>query len=58
MAAAQALHIAAMYTPGLNDTLGLQPVSLVDWGTLMFLASSILVVMEFDKWWVRRKSAK
>ena len=58
VATAQGLHIAAMYIPGLNDTLGLQPVSLADWGMLMLLASSILVVMEVDKWWARRKAAR
>ncbi|MDP1732546.1 MAG: HAD-IC family P-type ATPase [Devosia sp.] len=52
---AQVLHIAAMYIPGLNDTLALQPVSLVDWGVLVLLASSILVVMELDKWRARRR---
>jgi magnesium-transporting ATPase (P-type) len=55
--AAQSLHIAAMYIPGLNDTLGLQPVSLADWSLLMLLASSILVVMELDKWWARHRAA-
>ena len=48
---AQAIHIAAMYIPSLNDTLHVAPVSLAEWGVLFLIASTLLVVMEFEKWW-------
>ncbi len=51
---AQALHIAAMHTPGLSDTLRLAPVSLAEWGILLLVASVVLVVMELEKWWDQR----
>jgi magnesium-transporting ATPase (P-type) len=46
----QALHIGAMYTPGLRDVLGIQPVSVQHWIELLGLTLSILVVMELHKW--------
>jgi len=48
--AAQGLHIAAMYLPGLNSVLSIAPVSLHEWGMLLLIASSLLVVMELGKW--------
>ncbi|MCA1408374.1 HAD-IC family P-type ATPase [Ensifer sp. IC3342] len=53
VAAAQALHIAAMYTPWLRETLQLSPISWSEWAALLLAASSVLFVMEFDKWRVR-----
>lgn len=55
---AQSVHIAAIYIPGLRDVLHLQPVSLKEWGALLLIASSIMVVMEFVKWRDRRKLKK
>ncbi len=46
---AQLVHIGAMYTPWLNDVLGVQPVSLGQWLELLWLALSILLVMEIHK---------
>lgn len=57
VAGAQALHIAAMYTPGLNETLAVAPVSLAEWGVLLLIASTVLFVMEFEKWWDQRREA-
>jgi Ca2+-transporting ATPase len=51
---AQALHVAAMHMPGLSDTLRVGPVSLAEWGVLFLIASTLLVVMEFEKWWDQR----
>lgn len=48
---AQAIHVAAMYTPGLSDILHVAPVSLREWAVLLLIASGILLVMEFEKWW-------
>lgn len=46
---AQLLHIGAMYTPGLRDVLGIQPVSFPQWSSLLSMAMSVLVVMEIHK---------
>ena len=46
---AQAIHIGAMYTPGLNSILDIEPVSLTQWAALLGVALSILVVMELQK---------
>ncbi|MBK6657393.1 MAG: HAD-IC family P-type ATPase [Proteobacteria bacterium] len=55
--AAQAVHIAALYTPGLNTMLGLEPVTAQSWLALLGLASVLLVVMEIYKWAVRRAAS-
>jgi magnesium-transporting ATPase (P-type) len=47
--AAQGLHIAAMYVPGLSDVLGVQPVSLTDWLMVAAVAASLLIVGEILK---------
>ena len=47
--AAQAIHIGAMYTPGLSTVLGVQPVSLRSWLELLALALVMLVAMEAHK---------
>jgi magnesium-transporting ATPase (P-type) len=46
---AQALHIGAMYLPGLRDILDVQPVDPGDWLTVAAIAASLLVVMEVFK---------
>ncbi|MFA7264413.1 MAG: HAD-IC family P-type ATPase [Caulobacter sp.] len=46
---APALHVLAMYTPGLNDVLGLQPATAVEWLFLAALAASVLLVGEAYK---------
>ncbi|MFT2212585.1 cation-translocating P-type ATPase [Rhizobium giardinii] len=58
VAAAQALHISAMYIPWLRDTLQLAPISPWEWAALLLVASSVLVVMEVDKWRWRRSGAQ
>lgn len=53
---AQLIHIGAMYTPGFNTVLGIQPVSLDLWASLLGMALSVLVVMELHKLsWKYRK---
>jgi len=47
--AAQLVHIGAMYTPGLREVLGLQPVSPELWAGLLAIALAILVAMEVHK---------
>ena len=50
----QALHIAAMHVPVLSDTLGIAPVSPVQWSVLLLIAASLIVVMEIEKRWDKR----
>ncbi len=47
---AQLLHALAMHVPWLSETLALQPVTVQEWAATALVASSILLVMEFDKW--------
>jgi magnesium-transporting ATPase (P-type) len=46
---AQLVHIGAMYLPGLNDVLRIEPVPVQFWLTLLCLALSVLVTMEMHK---------
>lgn len=55
--AAQAIHVLCMQLPGISDVLSLEPVSLLEWGLLLALASTLLAVSEVDKWWSRRRQA-
>lgn len=48
---AQILHISAMYTPYLRETLRVEPISVAQWMPLVFVASLLLVVMELEKRW-------
>ena len=49
MLGAQAMHIGAMYTPGLRDILQIQPVTLSQWSVLLSIALVLLVVNELHK---------
>ncbi|MFA5941492.1 MAG: HAD-IC family P-type ATPase [Sinimarinibacterium sp.] len=58
--AAQGVHIAALYTPGLSGVLGVQPLSLELWLDLLPFALVLLLVMEAHKLlhrFLRRKRA-
>ena len=44
--AAQALHLGAIYTPGLNDVLQLEPVTLAQWAAMFGLALSLVLINE------------
>ena len=55
--AAQGVHIGAMYTPGLSEVLGIQPVSPEHWLQLLLLALLLLLGMEIHKH-VRYSAAK
>ena len=46
---AQLIHIGAMYTPWLNNVLGIQPVSIEHWFELLGLALTVTVFMELHK---------
>jgi len=47
--AAQAIHQIAMHIPVLQDVLGLEPVTLTQWGVLFAAACIIVVIMEIFK---------
>ncbi|MFP4602119.1 MAG: cation-translocating P-type ATPase [Halochromatium sp.] len=47
--AAQGVHILAMYLPGLSDVLQVGSVPLWEWGALLGIALSLLVVVELFK---------
>lgn len=47
--AAQGIHLAAMYTPGLNSVLSIGPVPLDQWMVVAAIALSLVVVMEAYK---------
>jgi Ca2+-transporting ATPase len=52
--AAQLVHIGAMHVPALSGVLHVAPVSLGEWAILLLAASSLLLVMELEKWWDQR----
>ena len=52
--AAQSIHIAAMFVPGLNDVLGIQAVAVESWFILLAIAASLMLVDEIAKWAYRR----
>lgn len=52
---AQAVHIAAMYLPGISDVLQLQPISLNQWLSLLAIALTLFLVEELHKAWHRSK---
>ncbi|TBC54654.1 HAD family hydrolase [Rhizobium leguminosarum] len=53
--AAQTIHISAMYVPWLSGTLGLSPITPLEWGLSMLIASSLVLVTEVDKLVSRRR---
>ncbi len=52
----QALHLAAMYLPGLSDVLGIAPIAATDWLMLLGIAMLVLAVSEIDKALERRRN--
>ena len=48
--AAQGVHIAAMFVPGLNDVLAIRPLSPDHWLIVLPLALTVVPVMELYKW--------
>jgi magnesium-transporting ATPase (P-type) len=52
--AAQTVHIAAMFTPGLSSILEISPVTLHDWTLYLCVSMSLLFASEVYKWFYRR----
>jgi len=48
-AVAQLVHIGAMYTPWISDVLHIQPVTPQHWLELLWIALTVLIVMELHK---------
>lgn len=55
---AQGVHLASLYMPVFQEVLGVRPVTPVQWGLLVMLASINLVVMEIYKVFKRRRLQK
>ncbi|MGJ3262575.1 MAG: cation-translocating P-type ATPase [Salinarimonas sp.] len=47
---AQGVHIVSMFIPGWNDILGVGPVSIGTWATLLAIAASKFIAVELYKW--------
>ena len=58
MLGAQAIHIGAMYTPGLSDVLQIEPVTLTQWVQLLPIALSLIIVDELHKLWHKHTLSK
>ncbi|MDH5631716.1 MAG: HAD-IC family P-type ATPase [Gammaproteobacteria bacterium] len=56
-AMAQLVHIGAMYVPGINKVLDVQPVSLKSWLALLVVAVGLVVLMEAHKIVLRRRNS-
>jgi Ca2+-transporting ATPase len=54
---AQAIHIGAMYTPGLREILQVEPVTLNQWMQLLLIALMLIVVDELHKYWHARQAS-
>jgi magnesium-transporting ATPase (P-type) len=52
---AQGIHILAMYTPLLQDVLMVEPVSLLQWASMLLVSITLLVAVELYKFWLRSK---
>jgi calcium-translocating P-type ATPase len=52
--AAQGVHIASMYSPFMQSILNVQPVSLEMWVTLLFIALTLALVMELEKYFIAK----
>lgn len=51
--AAQLIHVGAMYTPGLREVLGVQPIGAEYWSILFLFALVLVGVVELHKWLTR-----
>ncbi|MBT4763225.1 MAG: HAD-IC family P-type ATPase [Bdellovibrionaceae bacterium] len=55
---AQLLHIVAMHVPFLANILSIKPVSIEEWGLLLLLSLTVLIIVEIDKLITRMKINK
>lgn len=52
--AAQGIHIISMYIPFMQSLLSIEPVSLEMWTTLLFIALTLIAVMELEKYFRKK----
>jgi calcium-translocating P-type ATPase len=52
--AAQGIHIISMHSPFMQSVLNVQPVNLEMWGRLLFIALTLMVVMELEKYFRKK----
>lgn len=50
------LQLLFTYTPVGHRLFGTAPIGLQEWGVLLFVAASVLWIVELDKWVARRRS--
>jgi Ca2+-transporting ATPase len=55
---AQLMHIGAMYTPGLNQILQIQPITAMQWTGLLLVAVALLCVEELHKYFLRNRESR
>src|SRR3989339_139794 len=55
--AAQGAHIISMYNPFMQSLLSISPVSIEMWTTLLFIALTLVAVMEAEKFFRKRFSS-
>lgn len=58
VATVQGIHIAAMYTPGLNTILDIAPVPVTTWLLLASVALTVIIAMEIYKFFVRSRELR
>jgi len=54
-AAAQLIHISAMYIPWLGNVLGVAPVTIGHWSILLCIALTVLLALELHKVYLKNK---
>ncbi|MDD5400611.1 MAG: HAD-IC family P-type ATPase [Sulfurimonas sp.] len=55
--AAQGAHIISMYNPFMQSLLSIEPVSLAMWTALLFIAMTLVAVMELEKYFRKKYSS-
>lgn len=57
MVAAILSQLAVIYVPGLQWIFRTEPIAGNEWVPILLISLSVIVLVELDKWWRRRKSA-
>ena len=57
MVAAVLSQLAVVYVPGLQWVFRTEPITGNEWLRILLMALTVIVVVELDKWWRRRRSA-
>ena len=54
---AQTIHIGSMYLPGISTILEIEPVSFATWAKLLMVATTLVVLDETHKLYLRKKES-